>query len=81
MLLIFKLLFAARTYYVTILICESKTQNKAKKNKNKRKPNELMTKTRLGTERETERRLPVSRNPENNVKRNILINTSWMEKS
>ena len=51
------------------------------KNKNKRKPNELMTKTRLGTERETERRLPVSRNPENNVKRNILVNISWMEKS
>ena len=52
-----------------------------KKIKNKRKPNELMTKTRLGTERETERRLPVSRNPENNVKRNILVNISWMEKS
>ena len=33
MLLIFKLLFAACTYYVTILICESKTQNKAKKQK------------------------------------------------
>ena len=60
---------------------KAKHKTRQKKNKNKRKPNELMTKTRLGTERETERRLPVSRNPENNVKRNILVNISWMEKS
>ena len=32
-----------------------------------------MTKTRLGTERETERRPPVSQNPENNVMRNVII--------
>ena len=31
-----------------------------------------MTKTKLGTERETERRLPVSRNLENYVMRNVF---------
>ena len=74
MLLTFKLLFAACTYYVTIMIYEQKNENETKSY-------ESTTKTRLGTEKETERRLPVSRNRENNFMRNALVNISWMEKS